>query len=242
MTPLVRALQWIGLAVLVVSAFLPTLQLRAFPAQSGAPEAWHAAMFVVSSPEVPSEVLGRAVWDTFEGLGAACPFWSARRWYPWYLALLWLPALLLVRRQPAGTRRRQVLGGTLWASSVGLLLFEAAYLHAEYLPLLSGVLGRIEGVGVWLVVAAILLYRRPQDRRLGAVEATVASQALLGFAHALTLPATMARAWIGGFPPRSVAEALWINFPPAFWAGSLALLLIALPTYFRRKPSTAPPS
>ena len=241
MSPLARTSQWLCILVLLGSAFLPTLWLRWFPTEQGA-KPWHASAFMTSVREVPAQVLSQATLDSVQGTLEACPLWVARRWYPWYLALLWLPALLLVRKRPEGDRRRTLVGALLWGVTLVLLAFEAAYLYDEYLPLLPGMLGRIEGVAAWGFVAAILLYRRPADRRLGAVEATVASQALLGFVHALTLPGTMARGWLGAFPTEAVAEAVGRNFPLAFWAGTAMLLVIALPTYLPRRGSSAPPS
>lgn len=236
-----RTGQWIGLLVLLGSAFVPTLQLRSFPTEHGVVP-WRAAAFLTTGREVPAEVLGHATLDCLDGTLDACPLWIARRWYPWYLALLWIPALLLVWGRPSTDRRRRVIGGVLWAVSLGLLAFEGFYLYDEYLPLLPGALGRIEGVAAWLFVGALLLYRRPGHRHLGAVEATVAGQALLGFVHALTLPGTMARGWLAAYPAGTVAEAVGHNFPPAFWAGTGAMLLIALPAYLPTKGSSAPPS
>ena len=113
-------------------------------------------------------------------------------------------------------------------------LFEALYLRTEYLPFAPGALGRVEGFLAWLFVLGLLLYRRPPDRRLGAVEATLAAQALLSFVHALTLPSTMARGWWGTFEAGAVLRTVWTNFPPAFWLGCSGLLLVALPVYLRR--------
>ena len=249
MSSFARALQLLGVLVVVASACFPTLQLRVFPTEHGA-SPWQAASFLAGVPEVPSRELGSATLASLRGESGECPFWSARRWYPWYLALLWLPALWLVRGRPRGDRRRRWVGGLLWTLTGVLLVFEAAYLYAEYLPLLPGLAGQVEGLLAWGLVAAVLLYRRKADRALGAVEAVVAGQALLGFLHALTLPGTMGRAWVGAYPLGSVAEALWINFPPAFWLGTAGLLLAALPVYLGRRapspnpdpPSSAPPS
>ncbi len=239
MASLARALVWFGLLLVVVSAFLPTFHFTAYPAVVTAPIAVPASastvrIHVSGGREVPAQEFGQAVASAVRGPERALPFWRVRRWYPWYLALLWIPALLLVRGRPASDRRRRLVGAILWALTLGLLVFEAAYLHAEYNPFLPGVLGKVEGVGAWLFVATILLARRRADRRLGAVEAVVASQALLGFVHALTLPATMARTWMGQHSWSAVSEAVLINFPLSFWLGTLGLLLVAVPTYVRR--------
>lgn len=244
MSALVRSLQLLGVVVVLTSAFFPTLALRVYPAVEGT-SPWHSAAFVAGTPETPSLEIRDATQATLRGESARCPFWDARRWYPWYLALLWVPALLLVWRRPAGDLRRRIVGALLWGMTGVLLVFEAAYLYQEYLPLLPGVFGRAEVVLAWLLVASILLFRRRGDRTLGAVEATVASQALLGFVHALTLPGTMGRAWVGAYPLDSIAAAVWLNFPPAFWIGCAGMLLASVPVYLARKRalrSSAPPS
>ena len=215
-----------------------TLQLRVFPADEGTTP-WLAASFIEGSREVPMLHLASAIHDSFTGTSAGCPLWHARRWYPWYLAFLWCGALLAVRRQAPRTRRRLIVGSLLWGVSAILLVFEAAYLRGEYEPLLPSVFGRHEWILAWVVVAGILVFRRHGARHPAAVEATVASQALLGVAHAVTLPGTMARGWAGAFPAASVAEAVWVNFPPGFWVGLGGMLLAALPLAFR---SSAPPS
>jgi hypothetical protein len=239
MRPLAHAIVWFGLLLVVVSGFLPTFHFTAYPAAVTVPVAAPASastvrIHVSGGREVPAQELGQAVASAVRGPERVLPFWIARRWYPWYLALLWIPALLLVRGRPAAGRRRRLVGAILWAVTLGLLVFEAAYLHAEYNPFLPGTLGKVEGLGAWLFVATILLARRRADRHLGAVEAVVAAQALLGFVHALTLPATMARTWLGQHTWTAVTEAVMINFPLSFWLGTAGLLLIALPTYVRR--------
>jgi len=229
-----QQLQWIGLLTVVVSAFLPTFHFTAYPVSDSTAAIATVHIHVTGGREVPAQELGQAVAASLRGPERVRPFWLARRWYPWYLALLWIPALLLVRGRPPASRRRRLVGATLWAVSLGLLIFEAAYLQAEYNPFLTGFLGRLEGFGAWLFVGSILLWRRRADRRLGAVEAVVASQALLGFVHALTLPATMARTWAGQHAWGSVVEAVAINFPAWFWLGTAGLCLAAVPAYLRR--------
>lgn len=237
-----RGLQWLGVLVVIASAFVPTLRPRVFPTEDGT-SPWLAASFLEGTREVPVAELAGAMYDAFLPEGpAGCPLWHVRQWYPWYLAPVWLAALALVAGKDTPRRRRTIVGGALWGLTAVLLVFEAVYLEAEYLPLLPGSLGVVEGVLAWVFVAGILLYRRKGDRRPGAVEATVASQALLGFVHALTLPSTMGRGWVGAYPLASVVEAVWINFPPPFWIGTAGMLLVALPVYLRRRGSSESPS
>jgi hypothetical protein len=237
----VRVGQWVGLGLFAFTALLPVFHFRAYPLEglsvpaggvffqvdgASAGVGFHAA----GEREVPTQELGAALMEAVRGPGRVAPFWERRRWYPYFLLPLWILALVLAQRVP---RLRRTVGLSLWVLALGLAGFEAAYLRAEYAPFLTGLGGRIEGVSVWLFVLAVLFYRRPRDRRPGAVEATVASQALLGFAHALTLPSTMARGWWGAFETDAVLAAVGQNFPPAFWLGCAGLLLTALPVYLR---------
>ncbi len=232
----VRTMQWVGIVLVVGSAFWPTLRLEVFPTQDDAPTQTFMASLLRGNSEVPAQELGTAVVESVRGPEHVEPLWEARRWYPWYLAPLWVLALLttagagLARRD----RRRRLVGGLLLLLTGGLIAFEAAYLREEYLSFLPGLFGRIEGACAWFLVVAVLLYRRRQDRHLGALEATLGAQALLGFVHALTLPATMLRIWLPGRELGAVGEAVLHNFRPAFWVGSLGLLLVALPVYLRR--------
>ena len=187
--------------------------------------------------EVPARSFAAAV---SAATGAKCwwePLWAVRRWYPWFLWPAWALALLLSAGSPAGSRRRWLVGAGLLLLSLALVLFEAAYLRQEYVPFLSGLPGRVEVAAAWLVVGAILLWRRRRDRRVGALEATLAGQGLLGAAHALTLPTTVARPWWGAHSPGRVLASLWIDFPTAFWMGLAALLLVSLPVYLRKPPN-----
>jgi hypothetical protein len=237
-----QGLQWAGLALFFATLFLPVFHFRVYPIagltvpatgvvlSSGEATA-RVGFHAVGAREVPAQVLGAAIAEGLQGPSFTRPFWERRRWYPYFLLPIWLLALVLGQRRE---RWRRPIGVLLWLLAFGLALFEARYLQSEYAPFLPGVAGRAEGVFVWLLVLSILFYRRPQDRHLGAIEACVASQALLGFVHALTLPSTMARGWWDAFPHDAVIEAVTRNYPPPFWLGCAGLLLIALPIYLRR--------
>ena len=247
----IRTLQWIGLALMALSAFWPTYHFRVYPVpglESASPAMIHPGrhrlsaverFHVLGTREVPAQEFGAAVVETVRGPDRIGPAWDRRRWYPYALLPFWILALALVsgRRAGAGTLSRRLVGVGLWGLALALALFEALYLRTEYLPFAPGLLGRVEGFLAWLLVLTLLFYRRPVDRRLGAVEATIASQALLSFVHALTLPSTMARGWWGAFDTSAVLATVWTNFPFAFWLGCAGLLLIALPIYLRRVPA-----
>ena len=228
----VRTLQWVGVVLLAASAFWPAVHVCAYPAQPASDGPGWVAAIGTGVREIPAHELGTAVVESLRGPDGVGPLWDARRWYPWYLALPWVLALLLSR--PGSRPRRRAVGAGALLLSVGVIAFEAAYLRAEYLAFLPGGLGRVEVAGAWLFVIGLLLYRRAADRHLGAVEATIGAQALLGLVHAVTLPATMFRSWLPGRDAGSVLAAVLHNFAPAFWIGMLALAMMAAPIYLRR--------
>ena len=242
MSSVVRVMQWVGIAVLVATAFHPVFHFRAYPVEGlDVPQqgvvltAAGAVAGAVGIPpygarEVPAQELQAAVREAVDGPARVSPFWERRRWYPYFLLPLWILALGVAAQ---GGRWRRMAGAGLWGLTLFLALFEALYLYTEYAPFLQGLWGRLEGFGAWCFVLAILVYRRPADRHLGAVEAAVAAQALLGFVHALTLPSTMARVWLPGFSGEAVWTAVVQNYPAPFWIGCVGLLLVALPVYLR---------
>jgi len=195
-----------------------------------------AGSFVTDGTQIPARELGRALERTVRGPARIAPLWSQRAWYPYLLAPLWLLALLVARvGVPARTRpTNRAVGFLLLGVTAGLALFEAVYLQADYASFLPGAWGALESVAVWCIVCGVLLWRRRGDRAIGAVEATVAAQALLGFMHMVTLPSTMARPWVGAHPLDRVLRSVIVYFPPAFWITCGGLLLIALPVYLRR--------
>jgi hypothetical protein len=223
-------------AVFAATAFWPTLDVCTYP-RSGFAEDYARTLdfgFVATAPrQVPADLVHDLVRAESEGVVGAV--WRRRAWYPYVLALPWALALLLVSGVGGAGRRRWV-GAALWLLCLAVAAFEAAYLRSDYASFLPGALGRAEAAAVWLFVVFLLFYRRKADFGLGAVEATVAAQALLGFAHLATLPSSMARAWFGTYDMDCVTRAVLGNFPPAFWIGGCALLLVALPVYLRRAP------
>ena len=126
-----------------------------------------------------------------------------------------------------------MVGWALALVSLGILVLEAAYLYHDYEPFTAGTAGTVEGCLVFALVAAVLLYRRSAHRSVRAVEATIASQALLGFAHLLTLPSTMARPWLAHYSQEAIFRAIGVNFCPPFWIGCSSLVLAAGVVYCR---------
>ena len=234
-----RRIQWIGLALLAVTSFWPTFHFTAHPlgtlrVDHPPSEPVDDRFPLAGGRDVPAESLVAAASAATVQATWWEPFWAVRRWYPWFLWPVWALALLLTGGTSRGGRRRTVIGLGMLLFTLALLAFEAAYLRAEYVAFLPGALGRAEALAAWLLVACLLLWRRASDRHLGALEATVAAHALLGCAHALTLPSTMARQWWGDHGADRVIAAVWANFPPAFWMGLGALALVAAPVYLRR--------
>lgn len=229
-------MQWVGLVLVLGSAFWPLLDVRSYPGPVLPDGTTRLTPITPGAREIPAQELGTALVESIRGPDRVTPLWSVRRWYPWYLAPVWVLALVL--GSGVGRARRRLVGVALLLLSFGVVAFEAAYLKTEYLAFFPGVVGRIELGCVWLLVIAILLYRRPADRHMGAVEASVAAQALLGFVHGITLPATMFRQWLAQRDAVVVLEAVLHNFKPAFWIGMAGMLIMALPVYLRR---TAPP-
>lgn len=238
-----RCLQALCIAAFLVTGVAHAHEARLHPValerpgRFSASPAWPTGL----EPDVPLSTLRAAVAHDLIGSGGGSLLWRERRWYPFLLAPLWLAALLLVAGPSvAAASRRRAVGAGLLAAAVALAAFEAFYLGIEYAPLLPGLLGRAEVVLAWLFVVALLFVRRRADRHLGAVEAHVAAQALLGVAHLLTLPSSQVRVWLGAFPLEAAATAMLTNFRPAFWAGCLLLALSVLPVYLRRLPAPAP--
>jgi hypothetical protein len=230
MPRLVRTLQMLGLAIVALSAFWTQYELRAHPA-------WDTVLRTSSRQEAPAQVLGEALQADLEAGPPGRHLWEARRWYPFALVPLWALALVWVVLRPVARAR---VGVALMLLAVGLAVLEAFYLALEYAPLFPDALGHAEAVLVWLLVSAVLLLRRAPDRNFAAVEAHVAAQALLGWMHLLTLPATQARCWLDRHSVDAVACAVASNFAVPFWWGIAGLALMSLPVYLRRVPRSAP--
>lgn len=240
-----RSLQFLGLALLAGCAFRPAYHFTAYPLSGHVPQQAEAApvgFYIAGTKQVPAYEVGGALLSALRGPDRGHELWGARPWYPFLLAPLWLLALLLAGPpgDPARRRMRRVVDGALLLLAVGVAIFEACYLATDYVSLMSGALGFAEGMAAWLVILGMLFWRRRRSRHLGAVEAAVAGQALLGFVHLLTLPATMARPWVGLFDLGSVARAIWLNYLPPFWVACAGMLLIAMPVYFGVGKKTGP--
>jgi hypothetical protein len=155
-----------------------------------------------------------------------------------FLALpFWLAALILVRgKRP---RTRWVVGLLLWAA-LGALCVAAA---ADGLDIYVGEGGKGNQTvswswpypkTVWAPIVGVLLLIRPRHRwESGDVEATVSSQAVLGWGICVASPCMTAWGWATkeGQPLSAIAHALWINYRSGFWLALVALALIAAPLF-----------
>lgn len=227
----IRIIQMVGIAALAVCAFFPTMRYERHPGIGRLASTHYeisAGTFVGGTDQVPSHVLRAALAAVVDAPPRYERLWHARAWYPFLLAPIWLLALLLIRF-------RTIVGWALLLLAVGLAVFEAIYLRSDYASFLPPPMGVVEAVAAWIAIVAILFWRRKPDRRIAAVEAAVAAQALLCVAHLLTLPLTMARPWLADYPFGDVAAAVVTNFPPAFWSACAALLVVAVPVYVRRR-------
>ena len=248
MSKTVLWIQWGGLLLMGVSAFGINYHYKAYPSAvvqqvaradvrtASQPDVTYRVM---GAPEVPAREVGIPLVAWLNGQQSLRPLWEKRRWYPYLLLPLWILAMVLVRGKgrPAESRRRRLVGEGMWLLALCVGGFEFAYLFTEYAPFMPGFLGQVEIFLTWCFVLGMLFYRRKADRKVGAVEATVASQGLLAFAHAMTLPSTMARGWVGSTDLGTVIRTVFINFPPLFWIGCAGTLMIALPIYLRRTPA-----
>jgi hypothetical protein len=235
-----RGLLLAGLVVFLATAFAEAENTCRHPRLVALSGTWAeplGALHGTACAEVPAHVLadqlgaGLARGELLDGL------WQARRWYPYALAPVWIGALLLAWARP-GARRG--IGVSLLVLAVLLAGFEAVYLGFEYVPMIAR-LGRAEVVLAWLCVVAVLFVRRRDDRRIDAVEAHVAAQALLGALHLVTLPTSQGRVWWRDYPAADVFAAVTQNFRPGFWVGLAALLLAAAAVYLRRGAEVAEP-
>jgi|GEM_PF-4507428 len=224
-----RWAQVLGLLIFAAAAFFPGHTNLQHPSRL-LPIAREKAAAAAQS-EIPAQVLVEAVRSDLERGRPGARLWEVRRWYPFGLAPLWLAALLAVALWP---RLRRLVGWALLSLALALAVLEAFYLGVEYAPLLPQVLGWGETLLVWVAVVLVLFVRRPTDRGVGAVEAHVAAQALLGWFHLLTLPSSEARIRWGTHSLGEMATSLTTNFRPAFWAALAGLMLAFLPVYLRR--------
>jgi hypothetical protein len=230
MSRTLRFLQWVGLALLAISACLPAFPFRLeSPGLAPHLQPGEAAIVMIGPPgavRVPADdiVSGMTNW-VFEGEPPAAALWALRPMYAYALLPIWCLALVLAR----ATRRGA--GAALWVVTGALIVLEASYLSSDYLSFAPGGFGRFEMAFVWCVVVATLVYRRRVDRRLDAVGATVGSQALLGLMHGWTLPSTYARDLFFNVPFGTLVERVVAVFAPGFWIGMAGLALVALPGY-----------
>jgi hypothetical protein len=228
MRTLGRGLPLLGALVFFGCGFFPTHHAKTLPGLERLPPGSY--ILREASEEIPVRDLAGAIARAAT-TGEWGLVWAQRRWYPFLLAPLWAGALFVAAG--AGARRRRTLGAALLAVSGGLAALEWAYLRSDYVGFFGPGLQTLEWVLAWTLVLGVLLYRPRGTWRLGAIEATVASQALLAVLHLGTLPSTDLRGWLPAASLESAFGALFTNYMPAFWLGTLALCATVVGGYAR---------
>jgi hypothetical protein len=235
------ALPLLGALLFLACGFFPTHHARTLPGLDRLPPGSYVLRD--ASEEIPARDLTGAL-ARLVTTGDWSSVWAQRKWYPFLLAPVWAFALLAVALAApgAGTRRRRLIGGGLLALSVGLAGLEWAYLRADYVGFLGPGFATMEWMLAWLLVVGVLAYRPRGAWRLGAIEAAVASQALLAVLHLCTLPSTDLRGWMPVASVGSALGALLTNYRPAFWIGAIALCVTLLQGYARANEAPDPAS
>jgi hypothetical protein len=194
--------------------------------------------------QVPIEEI---VEEGAEGWSAAGPigaFWEVRVWYPYVLAPLWVAALVVAL---GSARLARAAGWGLLAVSLGVAVFELAYISWQFHGFLPSWLRPLEVGVAWLVVLAILFVRRPGRSALDP-EATVSAHAFLSVCHGLTYPVSDVRGWLrSDYEWGPILRSLFSDYLPAYWVALGALLVAAIPGYWLRPraaplPAAAPPA
>jgi hypothetical protein len=217
-----------GLLLFLATLAMPIHGCRAHP-RDFEPSAQARAPKEAAPREIPPawrkiEARARSGWVRDGAWGAV---WSARAWYPYFLAPVWVAALLLARR---GASARRAVARSLLVLSAAIAAFEARYLWTEYDELFRGLPQGLETGVAWLLVCAVLFWR--PLRREDPVGATVSAQALLGTLHAFTFLFQDARLWLSqGHGAGPIARALLANYQPGYWLAVAGLALAAAPGY-----------
>lgn len=232
-TRALRTLQWIGIACVAVSAALP-----AFGWQIGTPglplalQPGPREVVLIGPPSearTPVAEIAGGFTEWVGGGDAEDTLWSRRPIYAYALLPFWIAAILLARS------RRRLAGTLVWLVTTAVIVLEAAYLKSDYLPFFPQLLGNLETGIAWCVVVGLLVWRRPADRTLGAVEAGIGAQALLAFVHGLTLPATLFRDWYAESGSNTALSNALAEFRPGYWVGMAGFILIAAGGYLGRR-------
>ncbi len=167
-----RAVRWTAIVTVVVSAFLPLVEVKIGP--TGGPR--HI---------VPSELIAGAApcghtWDEF-----LAGLWAVRRVYPYLFVPVWAVSLAVLHRCPR-SRLTAASSESLAYLSAIVVAIEASYLYSDYVGVLSGALRWLEIGAIWLAVIAILYWRRRGRGWIQDPLATISAQAALGLAHVLS--------------------------------------------------------
>lgn len=240
-SPAARAVRIVGVFVFAATLFLPAHACGpgAYPLGSGpraAAERPDAPVEVAT--QVPIEEIVRRGSAGYAEGGVGEALWRTRVWYPYLLLPLWLAALAMAA---AGGRGARAAGWGMLGLSVGLAVFEGAYLWRNYRGALPENLRIVEVGLIGLGIVAILFVRR--GRPVLDPGAAISAQALLCFLHALTFPAYDLGRWVdAGAPASSLASALLHDYRPGFWLALVGLALAAGPAYVRSLPAFPVPA
>ncbi len=271
--PTARVFRRVGLFLFLLAAVLPYHGCRVHPAELSGDEEANKTSFDPSYPGVSGAAYAENLLRRLQLLDPMESSWGKHEGKygdfmgpRLFLALpFWLAALLLIRGNRP--RMRTVVGTVLWVLLGVAFIAMATYGRGAFR---SGTveLGYpeapwfwpLESPWIWLGIAGGLLLLRPRRRwEIRDVEATVESQALLGWGLCLVTPAWQAWSWAfqEGHPLPAITRALWANYRSGFWLALAALALIAAPLFasedflrrmydccspWRKRPSSPVPS
>ena len=178
--------------------------------------------------QVPLERLYDEAARGYERGGVVGAIWRSRTWYPYLLLPFWIVALFLCGIGPRSARAAGVL---IFVLTAAILALEFAYVGKDFGGILPADLRPVEVVVAWVVVIAILVWRR-HGRSLFDAEAGVSAQALLCALHGFTFIGNDVRVWIvQGASLGPMVRAVFANYLPAFWVAEAALFVAAAPAY-----------
>ncbi len=228
--PRARIARTAGIALFVLSAFLPVYGCRASPNDfEDGPDKGGWYWIEEKMDDVP--VVRLLGFDDEGGPGspALARLWDERRFYPYLLVPFWISALASSR---GGAPRRRRAAVVLLALSVSLVVFEGFYLWFDFTGAGPRWSRRVERVAIWIGVAAVLWFRRRGRGRIEDPEAAVSALALLSLLHALAFPVSDIVRWADENSLGAMIHTLSVNYKPGYWVAVAGLGLVAAPGYF----------
>jgi hypothetical protein len=218
----------VAIAAFAVTLFLPVHRCEARVGHHAAALRADRSLHRRNVVQVPiDEIREHATRGLADG-GVVDAVWRARAWYPYLLLPLWLLALFL---RWVGGGAARAAGGVIFATTAAILALEFAYVKHDFGGILPRALRPVEVVTAWIVVTAILVWRR-HGRSLFDVEAGISAHALLCALHGFTFIADDLRVWSGeGRAVSAMVAAIARDYLPAFWVAEAALIVAAAPAY-----------